>query len=105
MKQYKLLVIIQDPTDTTMKTRKDLNFTVTFTQSDIDGYGNGYYMDIESDSPIKYGGEYIDLRYDIDFTLDVTLEYITKWVNQRWTGNKGSYKVVGISILEIIKLS
>lgn len=79
-----------------MTQRKELKLQVNLVKSNS-GYGNDTYMLIKS----RDGGsfeQYIDIRYDKDFHKDKPEVYIVNWVYSYWTGDNGSWNVVGCSI-------
>ena len=64
-----------------------------------DDYGNGYHMFIKMATE-PWGGQSYDIRYDTDFHSNRMIEYLTGFFSNRFTGENGSWKMVGIRVHE-----
>lgn len=62
-------------------------------------YGNGYYMGIRSKNE-PFGFSSYDIRYDTGFDRNQKITYIARFFDHRYTGNNGSWKLIGIRIWE-----
>jgi len=62
-------------------------------------YGNGYWMFISMETE-PFGGQAYDIRYDTDFRSDRMIAYLTTFFSSRFTGENGSWKMIGIRIHE-----
>lgn len=66
---------------------------------DPEGYGNGYSMGIESKDE-AFGFSAYDIRYDTGFDRNQKITYVARFYDHRYTGNNGSWKLLGIRIWE-----
>ena len=68
---------------------------------DPEGYGNGYYMDVESKEE-PWGLQSYDIRYDKDFHPDYLIEYIvySRRFDGKSTGYDTKWKLMGIRVHE-----
>lgn len=62
-------------------------------------YGNGYHMCVRGDNE-PFGFTVYDIRYDTDFDKDNKIPYIVQLFAYRYTGEDGSWKLIGISVHE-----
>lgn len=65
----------------------------------VDDYGNGYHMGIDSKDE-AFGFSSYDIRYDTGFDRNQKITYIARFYDSRYTGNNGSWKLLGIRIWE-----
>lgn len=79
--------------------RKELKLKASLVKSDS-GYGNDTYLVINS----RDGGSFeqcMDIRYDTSFRRDKAEVYIVSWAYSCWTGENGSWSIVGCSIRDV----
>lgn len=79
--------------------RKEFKLMAHLVKSDS-GYGNDTYLVIKSRDDSTFE-QCMDIRYDTNFRRDKAEVYIVNWVYSYWTGENGSWNVVGCSIRDI----
>ena len=92
IRKYHVLYTLEDPTDHTIAHfERDPYFA-----TDPDDYGNGTYLwwDFR---------EGYDLRYERDYNPRFEFGYLADFMNRRWTGEGGSWRLVSVTITRIVE--
>lgn len=66
---------------------------------DPNTYGNGYSMYVESPAE-AFGGQAYDIRYDKRFNKNRLKSYVTAFMEDRYDGKDGRWKLIGIRVWE-----
>lgn len=80
---YKVVATITDGQEVKTIT-KDVVFS-----TDPEDYGNGTYLWWSADNGY-------DIRYDTDYTQKYELAYLVDFMNRYWSGDNGSWTLVGV---------
>lgn len=77
-------------------TTKSLKLIVKLAKSNS-GYGNDTYMLVKSRDSGSFE-QYYDIRYDKEFNKNKPEVFIINWVYNFWSGENGSWNIIGCSI-------
>ena len=91
-RNYHVLVTLADPNSTEIE---DYMYDPYFCTDD-DDYGNGTYLWWTCDNGY-------DIRYDTDYDPDHEIAYLADFMDRRWSGKNGAWKLVSVSIARIIQ--
>lgn len=78
---------------------KQLLYTASFLYNS-ELRGKRTYLSIEPEDPDHADYSY-DLRFDEDYDHDLQMTFLTLWAENHWTGENGSWKLIGITITSI----
>lgn len=60
--------------------------------------GKKTYLDISPVNSIGTADYYFDLRFEPDYDRDRKICFLATWADYNWTGDRGSWKLVGCNI-------